>query len=82
MEAPLFDPKKLVELAWYKMPFGKYKDRFLGDLPEYYMVWFRTQGFPDGKLGMLMEAVYDMKLNGIEGLLHEIRKQYPKPKSL
>ncbi|MDP5101819.1 MAG: DUF3820 family protein [Nonlabens sp.] len=79
MESPLFDPRKLVELAWYKMPFGKYKDRFLSDLPEFYVVWFKQKGFPEGKLGQHMEAVYDMKLNGIEDMLREIRKQYPKP---
>lgn len=79
MESPLFDPHTLIELAWYKMPFGKYEGRFLSDLPEHYMVWFSRQGFPAGKLGQLMIAVYDMKVNGIEGLLKEIRKKHPKP---
>ncbi len=81
MENPLFDSKKLVALAWYRMPFGKYKGQFLSDLPEHYMVWFSRQGFPNGTLGKHMTAVYDMKVNGIEGLLREIRKQNPKQES-
>lgn len=78
MELPLFDSQKLVELAWYKMPFGKFEGKFLGDLPEYYLVWYRNKGFPAGKLGDLMQAVYDMKVNGIEGMLREIRMRYPR----
>lgn len=27
------DKRALIELAHYKMPFGKYKDRYLVDLP-------------------------------------------------
>ncbi|MDO7612063.1 MAG: DUF3820 family protein, partial [Flavobacteriaceae bacterium] len=29
----------LLELAHYRMPFGKYQDRYLTELPEYYLVW-------------------------------------------
>lgn len=32
------DSTKLLELAHYKMPFGKYKDRYLVDLPLAYLV--------------------------------------------
>ena len=41
----------LRELANMRMPFGKYKDRYLVDLPEAYLVWFGRQGFPQGLLG-------------------------------
>ena len=33
----------LTELANARMPFGKYKDRYLVDLPEAYLVWFGRQ---------------------------------------
>ncbi|KQC32809.1 hypothetical protein AAU57_05395 [Nonlabens sp. YIK11] len=69
-----FDHKQLIELAWYKMPFGAHKGKFLSELPEPYYIWFRRQGFPQGKLGNYMQTVCDMKVNGIESLLREIRK--------
>ncbi len=56
------------------MPFGAHKDRFLSELPESYYIWFRRQGFPQGKLGNYMQTVFDMKVNGIEDILRQIRK--------
>ncbi len=55
------------------MPFGKFKDRLLIDLPEHYLVWFRQKGFPAGELGEMMAAVYEIKLNGLEHLVRNIR---------
>ena len=66
--------KHLIELAFYKMPFGKFKEAYLSDLPEAYLVWFKRKGFPAGKLGRLLESVYEMKVNGLEGVLREVRK--------
>ena len=68
----------LIDLAHTKMPFGKYKDRYLIDLPEYYMVWYYNQGFPKGKLGDMLAQVYKLKLNGLEDLIRNIKDQYPK----
>ncbi|WP_124980292.1 DUF3820 family protein [Nonlabens xiamenensis] len=67
--------EQLIDLAWYTMPFGQHQGKYLSDLPEAYYVWFRRQGFPKGKLGRYMQTVYDMKVNGIEGLLRDIRRQ-------
>ena len=69
-----FDPNALIELAWYKMPFGTHKDKFLSELPETYYIWFSRSGFPDGKLGNYMQTVYDMKVNGLEDILRQIRR--------
>ncbi|MBN1879202.1 DUF3820 family protein [bacterium] len=66
------DPEILVELANYRMPFGRYKGRYLVDLPEPYVVWFHQQGFPEGKLGRLLAATYEIKLNGLESLLRKL----------
>jgi uncharacterized protein len=63
----------LLELAKAKMPFGKYKNQYLIDLPEFYMVWFKNQGFPKGKLGNQLALVYELKLNGLEDLVRKIR---------
>ena len=70
--------KALIELAHAKMYFGKYKDFYLSDIPEYYMVWYKQKGFPEGKLGAQMQQVYELKVNGMEGILRKIRKNYPK----
>jgi uncharacterized protein (DUF3820 family) len=68
----------LLELAHYRMPFGKYQDRYLTELPEYYLVWFRQNGFPAGKLGTLLAATMEIKENGLEDMIRRIRKEFPK----
>jgi uncharacterized protein len=68
-----FDNSILLDLVSMKMPFGKYKDRMLCDLPEYYLIWFKRQGFPKGRLGLLLETLYEIKLNGLEKLLDPLR---------
>jgi len=60
------------------MPYGKYKDRYIIDLPEYYVVWYYNKGFPKGKLGEMLQTVYELKLNGLEYLIRNIKKQFPK----
>ena len=64
-----FKPALLLKLATYKMPFGKYKGRYLVDLPEPYVVWFANQGFPSGELGDMLGLIYEVKVNGLEYLL-------------
>ncbi len=71
------DPQMLIELVRMRMPFGKYKDRILCDLPEPYLAWFHRKGFPPGEIGMLLSALYEIKLNGLEYLLKQIRKNLP-----
>ncbi len=64
----------LIKLANAKMPFGKYKDRYLIDLPEYYIVWYHNKGLPKGVLGQQLQAIYELKVNGLEYLVRNIRK--------
>ncbi len=71
------NPQMLIELVSMRMPFGKYKGRILCDLPETYLVWFHQKGFPTGKIGRLLSALYEIKLNGLEYLLKPIRKNQP-----
>jgi uncharacterized protein (DUF3820 family) len=66
------DKGHLIELANYKMPFGKYKDEYLVNLPEAYYVWFKQKGFPQGKLGRFMQEMHELKINGLEGLLRKL----------
>ncbi len=65
--------KLLLELVRMRMPFGKYKGTILCDLPEPYLVWYHQKGFPEGKLGMLLATLYEIKLNGLEYLLKPLR---------
>ncbi len=55
------------------MPFGKYKDRLICDLPVEYLEWFQRKGFPKGKLGMLLQTMYEIRLNGLEDLLKPLK---------
>lgn len=57
------------------MPFGKHKDSLISSLPISYLEWFAREGFPDGKLGMLLQTMYEIKLNGLEYLLEGIKRQ-------
>lgn len=68
------DAELLVQLVKMKMPFGKYKDRILCDLPVSYLEWFQRKGFPKGKLGMLLETLYEIKINGLEHLLRPLKR--------
>jgi len=71
---PGMSPQALIELAGTRMPFGKYQGRFLCDLPEPYLVWFHRKGFPPGKLGTQLSALYEIKLNGLEYLLKPLKQ--------
>lgn len=68
--------QKLIDLAHTKMPFGKYEGYFLIDIPEYYIVWYRNKGFPNGTLGEQLQLVYELKLNGLEDIIRTIRRKY------
>ena len=74
MENALPDPTILIELANTKMPYGKYQGRALVDIPEPYLVWLSQQGFPKGKLGEQLQFLYEIKLNGLEGLLKPLKR--------
>jgi len=68
----------LIKLALTKMPFGKYKGRFMIDLPEFYVVWYRNKGFPKGQIGDMLATVYELKVNGLEDMVRNIQRQYHK----
>jgi uncharacterized protein len=71
----LINPEVLTELVTVKMPFGKYQGKVIAELPEHYLLWFQRKGFPQGKLGMLMATIYEIKLNGLEYLLKPLLKK-------
>jgi uncharacterized protein len=69
------DPKLLLELVEFKMPFGKFKGRVLCDLPVSYLEWFSRKGFPPGKLGALLQLMLEIKMNGLDYLLLPLKRK-------
>jgi uncharacterized protein (DUF3820 family) len=69
------DSSILLELVRIPMPFGKYKGCLLCHLPIAYLEWFQKKGFPQGKLGILLQTLYEIKLNGLEYLLEPLKKR-------
>ncbi|GAB1405428.1 MAG: DUF3820 family protein [Lentimicrobiaceae bacterium] len=67
------DSQLLLQLVEMRMPFGKYKGSLLCDIPVHYLEWFQRKGFPEGKLGMLLQTIYEIKLNGLEYLLQPLK---------
>ena len=66
------DQQSLVSAINQVMPFGKYAGRKLLQLPEPYLVWFNSKGFPEGKLGQQLALMYEVKLNGLETMLQPL----------
>jgi len=64
----------LIKLANTMMPYGKYKGRYMIDLPEHYVVWYRNKGFPKGQIGDMLATVYELKVNGLEELVRTIQR--------
>ena len=67
----------LKEIITTPMPYGKYKGTMIADLPVYYLEWFSTQGFPKGKLGMLLATVFEIKINGLEEIIDNLKQMKP-----
>jgi uncharacterized protein (DUF3820 family) len=63
----------LIDLVTKKMPYGKYKGKLICDIPEHYLIWLHRQGFPEGKLGIWLHTMYEIKLNGLEYVLKSLK---------
>lgn len=70
-----WQPELLRDLLKQKMPFGKYENWVLYQLPVSYLEWFNRKGFPKGKLGIQLQTLYEIKLNGLEFLLTELKRR-------
>ena len=69
----MFNPDLLIDITKQTMPFGKYKDTIICDLPTFYLEWFHTKGFPKGKLGDMLATVYEIKINGLEEIIINLK---------
>ena len=73
----MFEKNDLLTIASMPMPFGKYQGHLLIDLPEPYLLWFVDKGFPNGRLGYLLQLTLEIKINGLEALLDPFRPTTP-----
>lgn len=67
------NPEILKEIITTPMPYGKYKGVMITDLPSHYLEWFSTQGFPKGKLGMLLATTFEIKTNGLQEIIDNLK---------
>lgn len=72
-------PEDLLLLVTRTMPYGKYKDRLIADLPGPYLAWFARKGFPNGELGQLLALMHEIDHNGLSELLTPLRKSRARP---
>lgn len=70
-----FQQEDLVALANMTMPFGKYSGRPLIRLPEEYLLWFESKGWPNGRLGQLMALALLIRREGLESLIHPLMER-------
>lgn len=67
-------PADLPLLLSRSMPYGKYKDRLIADLPGHYLAWFAREGFPPGEIGRLLALMHEIDHNGLRHLLDPLRR--------
>jgi uncharacterized protein (DUF3820 family) len=72
------NPDDLQRLVTLAMPYGKYKDRLIADLPGQYLNWFAREGFPANELGRLLALMQEIDHNGLSPLLEPLRKSIMK----
>ncbi|MDQ6655024.1 MAG: DUF3820 family protein [Verrucomicrobiota bacterium] len=72
----------LEQISRYHMPFGMFGPKHyppkgvpIYDLPAEYLAWFALKGFPEGRLGELLQLVYQTKADGCDGVFDAIRRK-------
>lgn len=75
--------RDLEEIGRTYMPFGRYgpaqyppRGVPVYDLPVEYLGWFAAKGgFPSGRLGVLLQMVHQMKVDGLDAVFDALRRQ-------
>lgn len=67
------DSSILLDLHRISMPYGKYKGLLIKQLPMHYLEWLhQSKKMPQGRLGMLLHTMYEIRLNGLMDLLNQV----------
>lgn len=69
------DETILKDLVTKTIPFGKYSGTLYYKLPEAYIEWFARKGFPKGRVGILLQTMYEINLNGLQELLNPLKNK-------
>jgi uncharacterized protein len=67
------NPEDLQSLVNTIMPYGKYKGRYIADLPGQYLNWFARKGFPKDEIGRLLQLMQEIDHNGLSSLLEPLK---------
>lgn len=71
--------EELVAAVNQVMPFGRFAGIRLIDIPEAYFIWFKNQGFPQGKLGRQMALMHEIKINSLQDLVRPLLEDEKAP---
>ncbi|NVK30860.1 MAG: DUF3820 family protein [Gammaproteobacteria bacterium] len=74
-----FSEKDLIDLATMEMPFGRFKGRVLIMLPDAYLLWFEKKGFPNGRLGHLLNLSLQLQRDGLRDVVMQAARQPLRP---
>lgn len=67
------DSSILIDLHKQTMPYGKYKGVVIKQLPMHYLEWlYHSKHMPNGRLGMLLHTMYEIRLNGLMEILQKV----------
>lgn len=72
----MYDSSFLIKLVQAKMPYGKYKEWYITNIPVHYLEWIQRKGFPNGMLGQYLATMFEIKTNGLDDVLKPLIKQY------
>ena len=75
-DIPPVNSEILKELITYRMPFGKHKGQLIIDLPVSYLEWFEREGLPQGKLGIMLNTMYEIRLNDLMFLIDGLKERF------
>jgi uncharacterized protein len=67
-----FDETFLIRLVHARMPFGRFKNRYITEIPVFYLEWLNRNGFPKGELGQFLSTMHEIKINGLENIIQPI----------
>jgi len=72
--SPEPDKQILLDIVNKEMPYGKYAGRLICNIPIHYLEWMAgKEAWPNGRMGILLKTLYEIKLNNLDYILHEIK---------